>query len=775
MEEEILIKLTLSKPENEAEVTRLTKNLLDLKKANADLQKEQKALAKAGQENSAVYIENAKQIAVNNQKVSEATSSRKGLIQTLTAEDNSIKALNVRNAELRKERDLVNTSTLEGRVRISEINAEINKNNKTIIENSSALEKQRFNVGNYKSALEGIVPGLSGFTNGLQGAVTMAKTFIATPIGLVLAAVAAALQFVASYFKNVSDGADFLEDSLTTVSTVFDILIDRVGRFVGGISALLSGDITGGLAKIESSFTGVGDEMEREIGLALELNQAMRDLEDQEIRSSVAAAERNNQIKQLLLQSRDRTKSEAERIKLLEQALELEREGVGEELQNRTEALRIASAQAAQRLNIAKELSESEIEFGKRVLEEFTKDGAVQADDLRDTVKDSLLAITTAEGVSIGIQEKIQNQRDKLADDAEAKALKRAEAKAKREQEEIDRAAKHAKELADLESADEAAELQRFERLRTAEQSIEQTRLEQKIKDAEDLQARVQAEIELEQFKLDTQLTNNVLYQVEKEALIAKSEANITAIKKKGVDEQKKNEDDARIAKEKLDKIATDKETQGRAAASRAAIGFAREAFGNNKAVGVAEVTMNTIQAISRAYKDYAFPYSLIVSVLMGALGAVQIGKIAGVQLAKGGLLKSFGLGGKTGGVLSGPSHAQGGIPFTVGGRPGFEAEGGEAIINRKSTAAYRPLLSAINEAGGGVAFARGGVTQFQTGNVIASTQTASAARAANVLSKSDIGQIAALMNQVQTVLVLEDFETKQGSVDDTRNRATII
>ena len=53
-------------------------------------------------------------------------------------------------------------------------------------------------------------------------------------------------------------------------------------------------------------------------------------------------------------------------------------------------------------------------------------------------------------------------------------------------------------------------------------------------------------------------------------------------------------------------------------------------------------------------------------------------------------------------GMLVGASHAGGGIPI--------EAEGGEAIINKRSSAMYRPLLSAINESGGGVRFANGGV-----------------------------------------------------------------
>ena len=72
------------------------------------------------------------------------------------------------------------------------------------------------------------------------------------------------------------------------------------------------------------------------------------------------------------------------------------------------------------------------------------------------------------------------------------------------------------------------------------------------------------------------------------------------------------------------------------------------------------------------------------------------------------------------GGLLNGASHEAGGIPFTINGQSGYEAEGGEAIINKRSTSMFLPLLSAINEAGGGVAFsnvaspkkfAKGGLT----------------------------------------------------------------
>ena len=90
-----------------------------------------------------------------------------------------------------------------------------------------------------------------------------------------------------------------------------------------------------------------------------------------------------------------------------------------------------------------------------------------------------------------------------------------------------------------------------------------------------------------------------------------------------------------------------------------------------------------------------------------------------GNQFANGGLT--------TGGMFVGNSHANGGVKFRVGGRI-HEAEGGEAIINKKSTSMFRPMLSAINSYNGnGVKFADGGLLnsgeKFAMGGELRSAQ----------------------------------------------------
>lgn len=85
-------------------------------------------------------------------------------------------------------------------------------------------------------------------------------------------------------------------------------------------------------------------------------------------------------------------------------------------------------------------------------------------------------------------------------------------------------------------------------------------------------------------------------------------------------------------------------------------------------------------------------PAALIIAPALTAVAIAAANKITSSLLGFG-----------DGGLAKGPSHGQGGMIGMIGGQPAFEFEGGEAIINKKSTQAFLPELSAINQAGGGV------------------------------------------------------------------------
>ena len=174
------------------------------------------------------------------------------------------------------------------------------------------------------------------------------------------------------------------------------------------------------------------------------------------------------------------------------------------------------------------------------------------------------------------------------------------------------------------------------------------------------------------------------------------------------------------------------------------------------KAAAVAQATINTYQGITEVWSAKSVlpePFATIqklastATVLASGLGAVK--NIKKTKLAKGGLLE-------------GPSHAQGGIPFTVAGAPGFEAEGGEFVVNKKSTAMHLPLLKAIN---GNKQSSR----VFQNGGMITAKSQGSLSIDYDLLA-SKIGQNVAQANKslpVPKVAVTE--------INDAQNRLSKV
>ncbi len=71
------------------------------------------------------------------------------------------------------------------------------------------------------------------------------------------------------------------------------------------------------------------------------------------------------------------------------------------------------------------------------------------------------------------------------------------------------------------------------------------------------------------------------------------------------------------------------------------------------------------------------------------------------------------------GGVVSGPSHADGGVPFSVQGQGGYEMEGGEYVINKRATAMHKDLLDRINKSG--MTRPRAGSYKFAEGGLVSS------------------------------------------------------
>jgi len=131
------------------------------------------------------------------------------------------------------------------------------------------------------------------------------------------------------------------------------------------------------------------------------------------------------------------------------------------------------------------------------------------------------------------------------------------------------------------------------------------------------------------------------------------------------------------------------------------------------KAVAIADIITNTQRALLNVDASGSSPLFLPNLLTGGAAGITiaQVQKAAILAQSAASVVAVASQKFQRGGVLKGASHANGGVPVKMANGGMVEAEGGEAIINKKSTAMFSPILSAINSYGGnGDKFERGGL-----------------------------------------------------------------
>jgi hypothetical protein len=366
-----------------------------------------------------------KDISTNEQlltKLSGAQSEQAGTLKILTAE----------NAKLRNEQQGLNLLTAEGVKRNEEINSKINENTKFIKANSDTLVQQKMNVGNYASALEGLPGPLGGAVNGIKGMIASAKAFIATPFGMIVAAIALAVGVLVSVFKSFQPVLDKIEQGIAAVGAVLSVLKDGVLGLITGTKSL------------SETFTGLGDRMNEAAKAAIELKKAQQDLDDLTMLQIENQAKYKRQIDELLLQSKNRTLSEKERIALIDEALKIEEKAYNEKKKIADEQLKQAEGQ------IALEASLNDEE--KKMLKEGGVAYALELQNKKGLDDKYVKALAEAKAneenildESVAMREKAQNRSDALADKSEAdeaKRLEKAKALAEKKQKENEEAAK---------------------------------------------------------------------------------------------------------------------------------------------------------------------------------------------------------------------------------------------------------------------------------------------------------------------------------------------
>jgi hypothetical protein len=158
-------------------------------------------------------------------------------------------------------------------------------------------------------------------------------------------------------------------------------------------------------------------------------------------------------------------------------------------------------------------------------------------------------------------------------------------------------------------------------------------------------------------------------------------------------------------------------ELQKAAAIAEAIMGIAKVVIATNVAIAEFSASVAPLgpvgvpMAVAYATKMKVSEALSIAAITVGAIA--KLSSIGSASSSSGSTtstsdqtrLKNYG----DGGMIDGPRHAQGGTLIN--------AEGGEAVMTRGAVTMFKPLLSMMNQAGGGTSFTQGAVGQASYDN----------------------------------------------------------
>ena len=222
------------------------------------------------------------------------------------------------------------------------------------------------NVGNYSKSIIEAIPiggkfgkmlkdvavgavasggGFKAMANAIKLAMTAGLKFLATPLGLVLAAIALAVGALIKSFKEVAKAFKRNDDAMTALTKAFAIfepigeaiaaVFNKIAKGLAAVATAASNAVSWIVGKLAPGYKKAADE-------AQALVQAQDDLEEAERKYTENSAKRNRDISALRAEAMDKEKHTAEeRKELLSKAIELEKANLEDEKKIKAEQLRI--------------------------------------------------------------------------------------------------------------------------------------------------------------------------------------------------------------------------------------------------------------------------------------------------------------------------------------------------------------------------------------------------------------------------------------------------
>jgi hypothetical protein len=393
----------------------LQKNQEDIKKRISDLREEQSKLDVSTKENQKAFRDNNAQLKalegqykLNEKSIGDLSNAEKANTDTTNFNNNSIK----QNRELLKE---LNAEYIRLAKPTKEQTDRLKSLTDTLKAQESAIGDNRRNVGNYSDSFKGLIGQFPALQNGLTGVGNGFKALAAgNPFSLILMLITPLIQ---SFLK--------LEPVTNTISGVFEGLSATITTIASSVKNFFDLVSSGGglFDSFSNAFGGLGSKIGEAAAEGYNLVQALDDLEDAQRANQASIAQTNRDVAILIAQSKDRTKTERERIAFLEEANRLEEAQLkkDEQLANRNVAIAAKALSTAIKTNQDRDTAEQRLADAQQKRFEIQQAAGVQTEKNQGRINGLIEGETT-------IREK-QKEKEKKNLEDRAKELEKFAAK----------------------------------------------------------------------------------------------------------------------------------------------------------------------------------------------------------------------------------------------------------------------------------------------------------------------------------------------------------
>ena len=514
-----------------------------------------------------------------------------GTSRKIEDQKNLIKETKLDLKNLNQQRKDNSSELKEQTSQLDKLNKKQKENDKTIKDGIGNFRLFGVSINDVQKSLGRVIPTIKLMFASIKTGI------MSTGIGALLIAFGT----LATYFTSTKRGADALSVVFAGLGAAVNVLRDRISKVGETLFNIFDQPIAKTLLGIKDAFTGITEEVVKEVAVMTALEKRFKAQRDAEIEFSVQRAETRKEIEKARLLAEDETKSQEVRIEALKKALDFETQTVNKELELAKEKVAIQEEQM--------ETAENKVEAEKKLA------------DLR-------VALINTETKSFRLQKRVQTEINELEREIQTEKDQRAKDEQKR--------------LDDENQKIEDANQKKLDQQKTFDEKLIELNNATElllISDEKEKQDRL-LEIQLESQKRSI----DALDISEQQKIALKNAADKKYNAQKLSNEEKLAEDTLKI-QAKVEDAKRGLIEQGFDIAGE----LAGESDKAQKGVAVAKTIYNTQQAIMNAMANIPAPFNVATAVSTGIMGALAVKNILSASPDSTSTSGSIGMSGSSG------------------------------------------------------------------------------------------------------------------------------